>query len=87
MKIQWVRTTKLDRKNQKKAGDAKAGESIKKGTGSESIGATEVKEDEEAKFVFSVVPENMVLNPKMGYKVQFRANSFNIGQVLENWHC
>jgi hydrocephalus-inducing protein len=29
----------------------------------------------------------MVLNPKMGYKVQFRANSFNVGKVLENWQC
>ena len=29
----------------------------------------------------------MTLNPRMGYKVQFRANSFNIGKVIENWVC
>ena len=23
----------------------------------------------------------------MGYKVQYRANSFNIGKVTENWQC
>lgn len=88
MKIQWVRTTKLDRKNQKKAGDAKAGDPNKKGpTASDSVGGADVKEDEEAKFVFTVVPENMVLNPKMGYKVQFRANSFSVGKVVESWQC
>jgi hypothetical protein len=30
---------------------------------------TDAKDDEETKFVFAVVPESMVLNPKMGYKV------------------
>lgn len=87
MKIQWVRTTKLDRKSQKKTGDAQAGESGKKGQGGNESLATDAKDDEEAKFVFAVVPETMVLNPKMGYKVQFRANSFNVGKVLENWQC
>jgi len=79
MKIQWVRTTKLDRKSQKKAGDAKTGESGKKGAGANESMGTDGKDDEEAKFVFNVVPESMVLNPKMGYKVQFRANSASVG--------
>ena len=48
---------------------------------------TEAVQDDEVKFVFAVVPETMQLNPKMGYKVQFRANSSNIGKVLENWQC
>jgi len=87
MKIQWVRTTKLDRKNQKKPGDAKSGDASKKGQGANESLATDAKDDEEAKFVFAVVPESMVLHPKMGYKVQFRANSANVGKVLENWQC
>jgi len=87
MKIQWVRTNKPDRKGQKKAGDAKAGDSGKSGTaGTESVDP-DSKDGDEAGFVFSVVPESMVLNPKMGYKVQFRANSANVGKVLENWEC
>jgi len=46
---------------------------------------TDPRDDEEVKWVFDVVPATMSLNPKMGYKVQFRANSFNVGKVLENW--
>ena len=39
MKIQWVRTQKLDRKNAKKPGEAKTGEPGKKGPGAnESMG-------------------------------------------------
>ena len=79
MKILWQTTTKV--KKAKKPGD-KAIEGKK--TASESVG-TEAKEEEEVKAVFQVVPETMTLNPKMGYKVQFRANSFNIGKVMENW--
>lgn len=69
MKIQWVRTTKLDRKNPKKPGDQKAIESGKKGNGANDSLGTDAKDDDEVKFVFAVVPESMVLNPKMGYKV------------------
>jgi len=87
MKINWVRTTKPDRKNPKRAGDAKATESGKKGQGANDSMGTDAKDDEETKVVFAVVPENMVLSAKMGYKVQFRANSFNVGKVLENYQC
>lgn len=79
MKIIWATTTKP--KKAKKPGE-KAIENGKK-TASESVG-TEANDDE-VKAVFQVVPETMTLNPKMGYKVQFRANSFNIGKVVENW--
>jgi hypothetical protein len=65
MKIQWVRTTKMDSKKKKQL-DAKKGDPAKP-QGADSI-VTE-KEDEEVKFVFAVVPETMQLNPKMGYKV------------------
>jgi len=57
MKIQWVRTTKLDRKNQKKQGDAKPGEPGKKGPGANDSMGTDAKDDEEVKFVFTVVPD------------------------------
>jgi hypothetical protein len=49
--------------------------------------ATETKEEEEAKPVFAVLPETMVLNPKMGYKVRFRALSANTGDCEEAWAC
>ena len=50
MKIQWVRTTKLDKK--KKPGDAKPGETAKKSIGANESMGTEAKDDEEVKFVF-----------------------------------
>jgi hypothetical protein len=43
------------------------------------------KEEEEVKFVFSVVPESVVLNPKMGIMVEFRANSSLVGKMMEPW--
>jgi len=41
------------------------------------MGATSEKkeEEEEAKFIFTVVPDTVVLNPKMGIMIEFRANS------------
>lgn len=77
----------MDRKNQKKAADAKPGESGKKGSNltDSVLGGTDVKEEEDTKFVFTVVPARIQLNPKMGYKVQFRANSFNVDEAKEEW--
>jgi hypothetical protein len=72
MTIVWVRTTKPERAKKPDAKkDGKKDSDSKKGDGkTESVAGTEVeKEDENAKFTFSVVPERMVLNPKMGYKV------------------
>jgi len=37
------------------------------------------KNDEDLKFVFAVVPDTVVLQPKMGIYIQFRANSFQVG--------
>lgn len=45
------------------------------------------EEKEEEKFIFSVVPETVVLNPKMGIMVEFRANSSQIGKMSEPWQC
>jgi len=81
MKISWARTTKLAKP---KKGEPKPGDTGKKVGTNESMG-TDPRDDEEVKWVFDVVPATMSLNPKMGYKVQFRANSFNVGKVLENW--
>lgn len=64
MKILWQTTTKV--KKSKKPGEKNATDGKK--TASESVG-TEVKDEDEVKAVFQVVPETMTLNPKMGYKV------------------
>ena len=33
------------------------------------------------------MPDTIVLNPKMGIPIQFRANSFNVGKITETWVC
>ena len=94
MKIQWQRTTKLDRKQPKKQDGNKStdGPGKKNGTSGNndasvvSNGQAQEKE-EEVKFVYAVVPDQIVLNPKMGIMIQFRANSFNIGKIIESWAC
>jgi hypothetical protein len=45
------------------------------------------KEKEEEQFVFSVVPDQISLGPKMGIMVEVRAFSHHIGQLSENWEC
>lgn len=37
--------------------------------------------------MFAVVPDNFVLQPKMGIFIQFRANSFNKGKMTEQFVC
>jgi len=51
-----VRTQKLDRKNQKKAVEARPGEAGRRATGANESTGTDAN-DEEVKFVFTVVPE------------------------------
>lgn len=96
MKIQWVRNVKAERKpatGQGKKPDAKgataaAVPSDKQSTaeGASQAGAGAEKE-EEAKIVYSIIPEQIVLNPKMGIMIQVRANSATVGRVIENWLC
>jgi hypothetical protein len=43
------------------------------------------EEEEETKFVFTVIPDTVVLNPKMGIMIEFRANSSMIGKMIEPW--
>ena len=41
------------------------------------------KEEEDIKHVFAIVPDTITLASKMGVFIQFRANSFNVGKVME----
>lgn len=88
MSIEWARQTKLARREAKTAAP-KGGEKTGSASGEGgSVGGTEQnKEEEESKFVFSVMPVKIQLGPKMGYRVQFRANSSNTGDAKEEWHC
>lgn len=94
MKIQWQRTTKLDRKQPKKPDQNKSMEQTAKKTGPSGGNDASVvsngqglEKEEEVKFVYAVVPDQIVLNPKMGIMIQFRANSFNVGKIIETWAC
>jgi hydrocephalus-inducing protein len=48
---------------------------------------SEKKEEDDLKFVFAVVPDQIVLQPKMGIFIQFRANSFTKGKMSEQFIC
>lgn len=98
MKIQWVRNVKLERSKApgsapggKKPEDEKDAASSKKGgdktSNAEAASQGGEKEGEETKQVFTVIPDTIVLNPKMGIMVQFRANSPLVGKIIENWLC
>jgi hydrocephalus-inducing protein len=87
MKIMWVRQNV---KQKKKTGDAAGAKStttdaaaLMKRTG--SISGENAKEEEQ--FVFSVVPDQITLGPKMGIMVEVRAYSHHIGQLSEPWEC
>lgn len=82
MKITWVRQVKPQKKDAKDKTvevdkDGKPKKPVEEGKSPEPGATTSVgtKEEEEAKWVFTVVPESVVLNPKMGIMVEFRANS------------
>jgi hydrocephalus-inducing protein len=80
MKIQWVRNVKLERSKApgsapggKKPEDEKDAASSKKGgdktSNAEAASQGGEKEGEETKQVFTVIPDTIVLNPKMGIMV------------------
>ena len=87
MKITWVRQVKPVKKDAKEKADDAA--SKKNQTSNSQIETTTVKreEEEDTKFVFTVIPETVVLNPKMGIMVEFRANSSQVGKMQEPWQC
>lgn len=49
--------------------------------------AAEKEKEEEVKVVYTIVPDQIVLNPKMGIMIQVRANSTAVGKIVENWLC
>jgi len=51
-----------------------------------SINGENAKEQEE-QVVFSVVPDQITLGPKMGIMVEVRAYSHHTGIVTEPWEC
>lgn len=83
MKIMWVRQNKTKKKTGDPAIRATATDAaaVMKRTG--SISGENAKEEEH--FVFSVVPDQITLGPKMGIMVEVRAYSHHIGQVSEPW--
>lgn len=88
MKIMWVRQQNKDRK--KKTGEVESNKktltesaTAMKRTG--SISGENTKEEEQ--FVFSVVPDQITLGPKMGIMIEVRAFSHHVGQISEPWEC
>jgi hydrocephalus-inducing protein len=96
MKIQWVRNVKNDRKPAS-AAPAKEGAkkeegkatSEKKSDKASNAGESNAQgeKEEETKAIFSVIPDTIVLNPKMGIMIQIKANSQINGKIVENWFC
>ena len=93
MKIQWVRNMKLERKpapaTAKKTEGGKAGASDKGSNAGADAASTlgGAEKEEEQKVVFTIIPDQIVLNPKMGIMIQIRANSSTIGKITESWLC
>ena len=98
MKIQWVRNVKNDRKPASAApkGEGKEvkkeeAKSEKKSDKASNAGESQqpggAEKEEETKAIFSVIPDTIVLNPKMGIMIQIKANSQINGKVVENWFC
>jgi len=94
MKIQWVRNTKAERKpaatpGNKKAEGGKAGASDKASNAGADAASTQggAEKEEEQKIVFSIIPDQILLNPKMGIMIQVRANSTTVGKIVESWLC
>lgn len=76
MKISWIRQVKPVKKDNKEKADAVAAKKQNATTTSGLGTASDKKDDEEeTKFIFTVVPDSVLLNPKMGIMIEFRANS------------
>ena len=86
-KIVWTRVQKPgDRKAGGKSTKEEEEEKSKTGKDMSMMTDKEKKEEEELKFVFAVVPDQILnLQPKMGIYVQFRANSFQVGKMEEQF--
>lgn len=82
MKIIWSRQNKRD--NKRRDVPVKGDQPAATAKGS-ALGTEEKKEEEH--FVYTVVPEQITLGPKMGIMVEFRAFSKDIGKITEQWAC
>lgn len=88
MKIMWVRQQNKDRKKKTGADETSKKTSTESATAMKrtgSISGENAKEEEQ--FVFSVVPDQVTLGPKMGIMIEVRAFSHHVGQISEPWEC
>ena len=88
MKIMWVRTKQMQKKKKDEPGQAGAkgsgaSDAAMKKTG--SISGAQPEKEQEEQFVFSVVPDQVTLGPKMGIMIEVRAFSHQIGDISEPW--
>jgi hypothetical protein len=78
-----VKPTKKTDKEKSDAAQAKKANATT--TSGIAMSESKKEEEEETKFVFTVIPDTVVLNPKMGIMIEFRANSSMIGKMIEPW--
>ena len=88
-KIQWTRVNKPNDRKPKTAPKEGNKEDEKEGDvdKDKTLDPEKKEENEELKFVFAVVPDTIELQPKMGIHIQFRANSFQKGEMSEQFIC
>lgn len=87
-KIQWTRVSKPPERNKNKPKGKDKEDSKNEASIKDTSMISEKKEEgEELKYVFAVVPDQVILQPKMGIFIQFRANSFNKGKISEQFVC
>ena len=88
-KIQWSRVNKPNDRKAKPVQKEGNKEDSKLDTSAkdQSIISEKKEENDELKFVFAVVPDQIELQPKMGIHIQFRANSFQKGRIAEQFIC
>jgi hypothetical protein len=77
MKIIWARQNKKEKK--------KPTDVLVKDLKSTQSKMTDKEPDEIQ--VFTVVPDQITLNAKMGIMVEIRANSPKIDRITEQWQC
>jgi len=88
MKIMWVRQQNKDRKKKTGADETSKKTLTESATAMKRTGSISGEnQKEEEQFVFSVVPDQITLGPKMGIMIEVRAFSHHVGQISEPWEC
>ena len=85
MRITWIRQVKPTKKSDKEKSEAAQKKANQTTTSGVAPSESKKEEEEETKFVFTVIPDTVVLNSKMGIMVEFRANSSQTGKMQEPW--